>query len=268
MALFLLSGCGENQTSRDDIPPAAPIPLPRSSDDLYAQRGIRPEPTANDNQYNVRIEWYPNSEPDVAGYRIWRRREDQMPLQRSIIRDLRFGINLDRASVLTFIDAGDDYTGFPANMLAPDRDEEDTLSTHGYYWYLEAYDEARNRSALSDSLYFRMINNPSSMAVIRQAPGRYALTWQYTPNQDTPYISYYMIRVFSATFGPDSVMWYQQVNRYGGQEQVILDNDSTARSFRRDSTYVWQLNVVITGADSAARAPAGSATYSTFIYQD
>jgi hypothetical protein len=265
--LLLLDGCGENETSRDDIAPASPTPLARSGDDIYAQRGIRPEPTAIDNQYNVRIEWYPNLEPDVAGYRVWRRRDNELSHDRTVIRDLRFGVNLERGPILSWVDAGDDFTGFPANLLAPDQ-PDDSVSTHGFYWYLEAYDEANNRSQLSDSLYFRMINNPNSMAVIRQAPGRYALTWQYTPNPDTPYISYYMIRVYAAIGGPDSVMWYQQVNRYGGQEQVLLNNDSTARPFVRDATYVWQLNVVVSGTDSAARVPAGSATYTTFIYQD
>jgi hypothetical protein len=113
-----------------------------------------------------------------------------------------------------------------------------------------------------------MINNPTNMAVVRQAPERYLLTWQFTPNQDTQFISYYMIRIFAYHGGPDSVMWYQQVNRYGGQESVVLDNDSTARPFQRDSTYVWQLNTVVAGTDSADRAPAGSAMYNTFVYQD
>ena len=268
-ALYLLAGCGEDETSRDDIAPASPVPVVRSADNIYAQSGIRPQPTYLDNQYTVRIEWYANPEPDVAGYRMWRRREDEATAEHRIIRDLRYGVNLARAPILSWIDAGDDYLGFPANLLAPNQNvEEDSLSTHGFYWYIEAYDTAGNRSLLSDSIYFRLINNPNSMAVVRQAPGRYALTWQFNPNSDTPYISYYMVRVYSAFYGLDSVMWWQQVNRYGGMESVILNNDETARPFVRDSTYVWQLNVVVTGADSAARAPAGSATYMSFVYQD
>ncbi len=268
MALILLAGCGEDESSRDDIAPAPPVPLTRSPDFFYAQTGIRAEPALMDNQYAVRIEWYESPEPDVAGYRMWRRREDQLPLDRVIIRDLRYGVNLVREPVMAWIDGGDDYTGFPANLLAPDQGEEDTMSTHGWVWYIEAYDTSGNRSTLSDSMYFRMINNPNSMAVVRQAPGRYVLMWQFTPNQDTQFISYYMIRIFEYDGGPDAVMWYQQVNRYGGQESVVLNNDSTARPFQFNSTYVWQLNVVVEGTDSLDRAPAGSATYTMFVYQD
>lgn len=265
---LLLLGCGDDQTSRDDIRPIAPVPVERSRDDVYPQRGIRPEPTLIDNQYRVRIEWQPNPEPDVAGYRIWRRREDESVLRRTIIRDLRFGVNLDRAPTLVFLDAGDDYLGRPLNLLAPDQ-PEDSISTRGFVWFIEAYDEANNRSLLSDSLYYRLVNNSRSMHVIRQAPGRYSLEWQFDANDDPEGMSYYyMIRVYSATYGTDSVMWHQQVFRYGGQVSVILNNDSLARPFQTDSAYVWQLNVVVIATDDSSRTPAGSAAYTTFVYQD
>ena len=228
--LLLLLGCGQNESSRDDVPPVPPRVVPRSADNAYAQTGVRPEPTANDNLYRVRLEWYPNSEPDVAGYRIWRRREDVATRYHGILRDLRFGVNLDRGPVLAFLDAGDDFSGAPSNLLAPDR-PGDSLSTHGWVWYIQAYDEANNHSELSDSIYFRLINNPRNLSVIRQAPGRYSLNWQFTANNDPGGMAYYyMIRVYQTAGGLDSVMWHEQVNRYGDQNSVILNEDGTARA--------------------------------------
>jgi hypothetical protein len=265
---IFLTGCGANETSRDDIPPTAPHLVERSPENLYAQRGIRPEPTATDNQYRVRIEWYPNTEPDVAGYRVWRRREDAQYFHWQIIRDLRYGTNLDRGPVLVFLDAGDDYLGHPSDLLRPDQ-PNDSISTRGFKWWIQAYDEAGNHSSLSDSLYFRMVNNPRNLRVERQAPARYVLRWQFTVNDDPDDLSYYyVLRIYQEAGGPDSVMWWQQVNRYADDTSVILNNDGSARPFVVDDTYVWQLNVVVMATDTSSRVPAGSAAYTTFVYQN
>ena len=266
--LILLAGCGTDETSRDDIPPAVPQVMERSADNIYVQRGIRPEPSTTGSEYRVHIEWYPNTEPDVAGYRIWRHREDEGAQRYTIIRDLRYGTNLDRGPILSFIDAGDDWTGFPANLLRPDQ-PGDSISTRGFYWQIEAYDENNNRSVRSDSLYYRLVNNPQDLQVVREAPERYALRWRFSVNDDPDGISYYyMLRVYQEAGGPDSVMWHQQVSRYGEQVSVILNNDDTARPFVANAAYVWQLNVVVMPTDTASRTPAGSAAHITFVYQD
>src|SRR5512142_1060875 len=111
-----IAGCGENASSRDDVAPVPPRIVTRSADNVYAQTGIRAQPASRDDQYRVRIEWYPNAESDVAGYRIWRRREDEPVSHHGILRDLRFGVNLDRAPILVFLDNGDNFNGFPADL--------------------------------------------------------------------------------------------------------------------------------------------------------
>jgi hypothetical protein len=130
-----------------------------------------------------------------------------------------------------------------------------------------AYDLAGNHSAWSDTLYYRLIQNPSSLTVTRMGADEYRLGWSYLGNE---FLSFYKIRVFSAQFGPDSVIWDYQVQRYGSSESITLGEDGNLGTMHTDCTYVWQLNAIsIQPPDSVHQdSLAGSAVYTTFIYQN
>jgi hypothetical protein len=266
---FWIVGCGTNESSHDDIAPSPPTWVSASPDDVYPQQGIRADTTASDRTYRVRVEWQQSGEPDVidgGGYIIYRRPEWWDAANRYVVADLRYGVNLVPSSVLSWTDTGDDAQGNHSNLMAPD---PDTDSTRGYYWEIRAYDNSGNRSLVSAAVYYRMLTNPTDLQVIRQSANVYMFQWHFTPNQDVPFISYYMLRVYSALYGPDSMMWARKVQRYGSDISFMLNDDGTARHFVRDSTYIWQLNEV--SEQESVRhleARAGAAMYRKFTYQD
>jgi hypothetical protein len=261
-------GCGRDQNTRDDIPPSKPVIVPRSADDVLAQQGIRAEPVQRDVLHWVRLEWYPNPEGDVTGYRMYRTAEFDPPLQHVIIADLRVGIDLPSdASIYSWIDKGDDENGYPMDMLAPDS----VGLSRGYYWEVLAYDEAGNRSQISDRVYYRLIANPSNVRVGRAQANLYSLAWQYAPNDPSDVPIYAMIRVFSQFFGPDSIIWYQRIPVYGGDESVSMTLNPSTPGLHADCTYIAQVNVISIhplNPEEHTDALSGAAAYTTFVYQN
>ncbi len=266
---LLVLGCGDDESSVDDIPPATPRWVAASADNIYPQQGIRADTVASDQRYRVRLDWYENSEPDLAGYLVYRTPEFDPPSSRYVIADLRFGINAVRRPVQSMIDVGNDALGLPANLLAPvaDNDTVEANLTRGYYWELVAYDSAGNVSDYAERIYYRMINNPRELSVTLDTGDRYRMSWRYENNPDV-YISYYFVRVYSAHYGPDSLIWYKQVHRYEANPYVYLNFDGSARAMTVDCTYVWQLNVV---SDQPSQyhveARAGAAVFTKFAYE-
>jgi hypothetical protein len=268
LAVWLLLGCGENSTSRDDLPPSRPRWVERSADNGYPQQGIRPEPTESDAHYWVRVEWYANPEPDVVEYRISRFREFEPIFTRYSVADLVVGENPETpygAIRYSWVDRGDSAFGTPANVLAPD---PDTRETRGYFWLIDALDSAGNRSATSDSAYYRLLDNPLNLTVARSSPNVYTASWQYVANPNE-ILSYYMLRVYPARFGPDSVVWYQLLHRYDAQNSVDMDFSQAVSPPATGSTYVCQLNVIANRASPVhADSLVGAAVSCTFVYQD
>ncbi len=272
--ILWLTGCGSDETSRDDLAPVKPQWIPRTGDHILAQRGIRAEPSfssaSSTPEYSVRLEWYANPEDDLAGYRIWRVSETAADLSRYYIaKDLRRGVDFELGyATYSWVDKGDSmiYTG--QNMLAPDITTGDT---RGYYWALEAYDEAGNRSEKSDPVYYRMLNIPRNLSVARLETNTYRLTWQYQLNPDVTPL-YYTVRVYSAAWGPDSVLWYDMdVRRYGANpEPVTMSFSETNSLLIPDCTFVCQLNVIGNPlfGEEHTDSICGSAAYTTFVFQN
>ena len=123
-ALLALIGCGENQSTRDDLPPARPQLVARGADSTYPQRGLRAEPVSSPLQHWVHVEWLANPvEDEVAGYRVYRASEFS-PDRRYVVRDLRLDVDLPRGlATYDWVDKGDS-TGSSGNgnMLDPDPD--------------------------------------------------------------------------------------------------------------------------------------------------
>ncbi len=263
--LFVFSGCGEDTSSVDDIPPAVPQWVTASADDIYPQQGIRAEATASEQNYHVRMEWYENSEPDLAGYIVYRTAEFDEPDDRYVIADLRFGINYIRRPLQSYVDVGVDESGSLANLLAPYTDND---STRGYFWELVAYDSAGNRSDPSARMYYRMVSNPRDLAVAENNAGHLELSWHREENPDV-LVSYGMVRVYSAHWGMDSLIWYQRIGIYAPDGTLRFNVDGSARPMQQDCTYVFQLNVVADQPSiSHAGSRAGSAAFTRFIYQN
>jgi hypothetical protein len=260
LTAWLLIGCGENSNSRDNVPPSRPHWVERSADNEYPQQGIRPEPTEGDAHYWVHLEWYANPEPDVVEYRILRWRENTDYVTRVAAADLLVGENPETpygATRYSWVDRSDN--------LGPD---PETRATRGYFWVLEALDSVGNLSVASDSAYYRLVDNPLNLMVARSSPNVYTASWQYVAN-DNEVLSYYMLRVYSARFGPDSVVWYQLVHRYDAQNSVDMDFSQAVSPLATGERYVCQLNEIANRASPQhADSLVGAAVKCSFVYQD
>lgn len=264
--VLLAAGCGENVSSGDLSPPAAPVFVPRSPDDVYAQTGIRPEPVDLDRNYWVRIEWYANSEPDVldgGGYRIWRMWEGDTLQRAHVVADLRYGVDLDLEDRHYWTDHGLNSLGEQTRELAPD---SVTGDSRGFFWFMQALDTDGNKSVSSDTIYFRLINNPFDLTIMREAADQYRMSWSYDPSSVLE-ISYYYIRIYEESGGPDAKMWDFITRQYGSQAIVYLNEDGEAGNFERGTNYVWQLNVVSDREiEGHAGNDAGAAVFTIFEY--
>lgn len=261
---LIILGCGGDSVSQDDVPPQRPIWVQRSSDEAYAQTGIRAEPVLSDRSYWVRLEWQRNPEEDLQGYRVRRWSEYTSLSEGPIIADLTVGLELIDGPILTWIDRGLDENGSNANLLAP----LDGM-TRGYWWAIQAYDTAGNRSQYSDSIYYRLLDNPYEMSVSRAGPDNYVLSWGYPVGSAESFLSFYKIRVYSGHFGPDSLAWDYRVTLYTEHNSVTLQSGGASAPMTRDCTYVWQLNAISYAvSDTHDVDNAGAAMYTTFVYQE
>jgi hypothetical protein len=263
---LLIAGCGRDQNTHDDLAPSKPTLVDRSADDVYPQTGIRAEPVQSDVHHKVRLEWNANPEPDVVGYRIYRNREWDAPVRHYIIKELHIGEEIPAgATTYSFVDEGNDVEGVPMDLLAPDS----TGRARGYYWEVMAFDEAGNRSQMSDRAYYRLLPNPSNINVGRVSEAVYSVTWDYGGSDESDRPSYAFIRVYSATFGPDSAIGWDQVFFYGSQGEATIDSLHNFHGMVADQTYVVQLNLINNQPNpDHAEALAGSAAYTTFVYHN
>jgi len=270
-----LSGCGQDQTSRDDVAPSAPVWIPRTPDNGLAQQGIRAEPVQNDgahrndNSHWVRLEWYANPESDVTTYRVWRISEtDPDPRDHYVVKDLRLGVDLDEGlSRYYWVDKGDNPNDQTTNNLAPD---QTTGQSRGFYWELQAVDSAGNRSPLAPRNYYRLLANPSQLAVTRDSAYTYHVTYLFTANSSDDVPLYDMVRVYPQQYGPDSVVWATTppVQRYVEQGYVQIDLHSVSLHMTPGATYICQVNALCNRQNEAhTDSLAGSAAFTTFIFQ-
>lgn len=264
-SLASLLGCGEDTESRDDVAPQVPVMVDRSDDADYPQAGVRAEPTPSETNYWVRLEWYRNPEDDIQGYRVRRWHEHDNANEGYVVADLVIGVDVLNDEIISWVDRGNDQFGSPAHLLSPN----DQGTMRGYWWQVLAYDTAGNRSAYSDSVYYRMIWNPYNMSVTRFAADDYRLSWNYPIGGASTFLSFYKLRVYSAWYGRDSLVWDNQVILYGDANSVTLGVGGASTPMVDDCTYVWQLNAVSYAAsDTHDVALAGSSVYRSFTYQE
>lgn len=254
LAVFIVAiGCGEDSEDTDIKPPAAPTMKPRSIESNYDETGIRPEASESASDYWIRIEWYPNSEEDLAGYLVYRRSENETEFPETSLGNLTLGQNFPA-------DEDPYYSDYDTPVLKPD---EFTGDSRGYYYAVRAYDQMNNLSDLSALAYYRLIPNPGGFAVTSADSGVYYLEWTYESGPDI--IDYYMIRVWDKNTEQPQPMWWKKYRDWGSELSVLLNDDGTAEPFVSGTDYVWKLSVVA-NSDDPSRAPAGCAMRRSFNY--
>ena len=266
VVFLLISGCGQNESSKDDIAPSAPVWISRSDDYAYPQQGIRAEPVSDDRQHRVRLEWYANPESDVATYRVIRIAEqDTNPNHHPPVKDLRLGYDLPLGQArYSWVDEGYDPNYNTNNNLDPNPVDG---QSRGFWWELQAIDTAGNKSPYSSRVYYRLIANANNLAVARDSANLYTLSYGFTANCNDDIPLQDVIRVYSQHWGTDSLVFFYAWPRYTEHASVIMDFHGSNAPLVRDCTYVCQVNAICNRPNPNHAQPlSGSAAYTTFVY--
>lgn len=251
---LLAASCGYNSEDTDTTPPVTPVLKPRSVDSLYAETGIRPEAGTSPWEYAIRIEWYPNTEEDLAGYLVYRHGEEDSLFPNTPVENLILGQNFSPYEDPYFVD-------YDRENLQPN---DTTGDTRGYYYAVRAYDVSDNISGFSDIAYYRLITNPSSFSVSNPSSGEYYLKWTYESGPEV-FFDYFMIRVWDSETGERA--WHMKYTDFGRTHNVLLNVNGTAQPFVSGRRYVWKLNV-IANSNPPQRSPAGCAVKTDFVYYE
>lgn len=254
--LVLYGGCGEDLTPEDTTPPARPIIIPKTPDNQFIQEGIDSEPGNSDQDYWIRVEWEWNEEADLWGYYIYRWDERDTLGSFEQIRNQRLGVDLNREN-----DPVPYYTD-QSPILRPD---QITGFSHGFYYFIRAYDMEGNVSSNSDTVYYRHLQKTTGLRISGTPVVEFYMRWDYYSQESW---NYFFIRVYPQGF-PDIRVWSYQTIQYISPFVVSFNEDGTVNSnFLRagsDSliagTYTWTVDVVY---DIDPLHPAGAETKGTF----
>jgi hypothetical protein len=257
LATLILVGCGENLSPTDTTPPSRPDLIPRTNETEFIEQGIDADPGTGEQSYWIRIEWEWNTESDLFGYYVYRMDErDSLGIFAKIV-DLRVGVNLirDRDPIPYYVDQD--------LVLVPD---QITGESHGFYYYIRAYDTSDNSSAPSDTAYYRLMQKPTALTTIGSVATNFSLSWTYYSQEAW---DYFFIRIYPTT-APQTRVWSYRANLLGGPYSVIFNTDGTANTdFFRTGTdsllagnYTWSVDVV---NDFDLEHPAGAESKATFI---
>lgn len=218
--------CAREEIASDQNPPPAPQLIPRSADTLLVEQGIDAVPEGN----YISLSWQPVDAEDLAGYRLYRRAEDSADVvPPEMIADLTLA-DLGADSVPDYIDNSD--------ILYSD-------SSRGFYYWISAYDEHGNESALSEEAYYRLIKKADLQAPV-VAGDTLKLSWNYTGN---PFdVDYFVVRLFRLEIGLWTPFWLYK-------HDVYFPAEANYVGALANGTYRYQVDVV--GA-SPPSLPSGS----------
>ena len=135
--LLLLFSCGKE--IEDPYPPSSPQWIPKSEVEVWPERGIDAEP--GDVIY---LEWYPNPEPDIDGYALYRKAESD---------------TLERFEQVAYLSISDP---FQSSTSYRDEDALVTYQIERYDYYLRAKDTGGNLSPPGDTLDYALLIQLSS----------------------------------------------------------------------------------------------------------
>ena len=203
--------CGES--IEDPDPPARPSWVEKSAPIDTIESGIRPYNDGN----GILLEWHPNLEEDISGYKLYRTSEDI---------ENKFALIVD---IDAFKISGAD-TFFIDDLVQLNTD---------YFYYLKAYDQAENKSEPSDTIRYCLIEKAEPLKPLRTINN-------YTPEfewYDFTNVTYeYIIRVES--FLSREVIWISRIRRpnYTDFSQKISynsDGSAALNSLESGTTYQW-----------------------------
>jgi hypothetical protein len=257
--LVIYSGCGEDLTPEDTTPPDRPIIIPKSPENQFVQEGIDSEPGNSDQDYWIRIEWEWNDESDLWGYHIYRWDERDTLGSFEYIRDQRLGVDLRRE---------DDPVPYYIDQDPIIRPDQTSGFSHGFYYFIRAYDEEENVSANSDTVYYRHLKKTTGLRIDGTPAVEFDLFWDYYSQEDW---NYFFLRVFPQG-DPDTRVWSYRANLLVAPFWVNFNEDGSVNAdFLRagsDSliagTYTWTVDVV---DDFDPLRPAGAETKRTFTVE-
>jgi len=211
MMLFLLFQCGES--IEDPDAPSAPIWVIKTAPTVADAHGIRPYNEGN----GIILEWHPNPEEDVSGYKLYKAQEDD---------DNDFILAAD---INAFSLSGAD-TFFV--------DDSVNIGTD-YFYYLKAYDQAANKSEPSDTIQYTLIPKveplqPSGVQTDQPA----TFQWYDYSDGSSEYV------IILETMSPRNVIWISRFNRpnYGDFYQsktFNFDGSAEPDTFSSGITYRW-----------------------------
>ena len=254
-------GCGEDLTPEDTTPPGKPMMIPKTPESQFLQQGIDSEAGITDQDYWIRIEWDWNTEPDLMGYYVYRMDErDSLGNYEYVkIRNLQLGVDLRRE-----IDAIPYYID-QSSVLRPD---PVSGFSHGFYYYVRAFDNSGNVSAPSDTVYYRLLQKPRGLTINGNIAAAFNFVWEYYALESW---NYFFIRVSPEAL-PDNRVWSYRADLLVTPFVVTFNSDGSANRdyFRGESdsliagNYSWMVDVV---ADFDPIHPAGAETKATFTVQ-
>lgn len=203
--------CGES--IEDPDPPERPLWVEKSAPTDTIESGIRPY---NDDN-GILLEWHPNLEEDISGYKLYRTSKD-IENKFALIADIN-----------AFKISGAD-TFFIDDLVQLNTD---------YFYYLKAYDQAENKSDPSDTIRYRLIEKAEPLKPLGTINN-------HTPEfewYDFTNVTYeYVIRVES--FSPREVVWISRIIRRdytGFFLEISYNSDGSAilNSLESETMYQW-----------------------------
>lgn len=190
--VVFLTGCGKEEVASDMTPPATPQFVPRSSDTTLVEQGIDAVPEGD----YIRVNWEAVGDEDLAGYRIYRQREDSLSVPPRLIADKTIQ-DLVGQAVPYYVDID--------TILAPD---PVTGLSLGFIYWVSAYDQSGNESTLSLPASYRLMPKAVLSPPGQQGSGL-VLSWNYA-EASLFQVGMFVVRLDSLTESGWTPFWLQE----------------------------------------------------------
>jgi len=209
-------GCGRNV--EDPYPPATPKWVIKSSPCDIMERGIDAVPEDN----FIRLEWHPNKEDDLGGYRIFR-------ADSAVDREFALIANID---------------GMSGNMLDTVYIDMNVRLNVNYFYYIVAHDLSGNVSEASDTIRYRLIPKPVPVSPSGFTRDTIPL---FKWNDFSNYAYDYVIKIENTL--NKKVIWIFRLIRpnYASFDQKVIynkDRKALESSLRRGVIYRWRVDAI------------------------
>ncbi len=161
--IFILFGCPDYV--EDPNPPAPPVFVEKTYPADLIEKGIGAYNfnTENPDKNSIQLMWHPNTEDDLAGYKLY--------------RALEIVDELTDFEVIETIDLSTTMSGRDTFFV-----DTTPAELKRYYYYLTAYDLAGNNSLPSDSISYKLLKKPHAFPIAHGTTSR-NLTFRWEEHQ-------------------------------------------------------------------------------------